>query len=144
MGLTGKLTAQIEYKYWRRCFHEVFRYMPHEVSMSPELIQGCDLLEGDLGGVGSIIYWKYTHDGTETVAKEIVDAIAEEKEGDMMELYKKFEPTFHVDAHGDVDLVTWTFEYEKLHDDVEEPLSLLGLCINLTRHIELHHLNKKP
>ncbi|KZT76727.1 hypothetical protein F511_46249 [Dorcoceras hygrometricum] len=36
--------------------------MPHEVSkMSPELIQGCDLLEGDLGGVGSIIYWKYTH-----------------------------------------------------------------------------------
>ncbi|XP_073137967.1 kirola-like [Henckelia pumila] len=152
MGLTGKLTAQIEYKSGGDVFHEVFRYTPHEISnMSPRNIQGFDLHEGELGTVGSVIFWKFTHDGKEKVAKEIVDAIDEEKklfkmkviEGDLLELYKKFDATFHVDTHDDIDLVTWTLEYEKLHEDVEEPLTVLGLCINLTRDIELHHLNKK-
>ncbi|XP_073023053.1 kirola-like [Primulina eburnea] len=151
MGLTGKLTAEIEYKSGGDVFHEVFRYMPHEISkMSPELIQGCDLHEGDLGSVGSVIFCKYTHDGKEKVSKDIVEAIDEEKkllklkviEGDLMELYKKFDATFHVETRGDIDLIKWTFEYEKLNVDVEEPLTLLGFCIKLTRDIELHHASK--
>ncbi|KZV56137.1 MLP-like protein 34-like [Dorcoceras hygrometricum] len=149
MGLTGKLSAQIEYKSSGDVFHELFKNMPHEVSkMSPEVIQGCDLHEGELGTEGSVLVWKYTHDGKERVAKEIVESIDEEKrsvkfrviEGDLLELYKTLTATFHVDKHGDIDLVTWTLEYEKLHEDVEDPLTLLGLTIKLTNDIENHHL----
>ncbi|XP_073147143.1 kirola-like [Henckelia pumila] len=150
MGLTGKLSAQIEYKSGGDVFHEVFKYMPHEISkMSPEIVQGCDLHEGEFGTVGSIIIWNYTHDGKEKVAKEIVESIDEEKksvrfkviEGDLLELYKTFSATFHVETHGEIDLVTWTLEYEKLRENVEDPLTLLGLSIKLTQHIESHHLN---
>ncbi|XP_073023425.1 MLP-like protein 28 [Primulina eburnea] len=149
MGLTGKLSAQIEYKSGGDVFHEVFRYMPHEISnMSPEIIQGCGLHQGELGTAGSVLLWNYTHDGKKKVAKEIVDSIDEEKrsvrfkmiEGDLLELYKTFYATFHVETHGDIDLVTWTLEYEKLKEDVEDPLTLLGLCIKLTGDIESHHL----
>ncbi|CAA3026916.1 kirola-like [Olea europaea subsp. europaea] len=48
--------------------------------------------------------------------------------------------SFHVETNGDVDLVTWTFKYEKRSDDIEDPLSLLGVCIKLTKDIESHHL----
>ncbi|KZV13991.1 kirola-like [Dorcoceras hygrometricum] len=149
MGLTGKLSAQIEYKSSGDVFHEVFKSMPHEVSkMSPELIQGCDLHEGELGTEGSVIVWKYTHDGKERVAKEIVESIDEEKrsikfrviEGDLLELYKTLTLTFHVDKHGAIDLVTWILEYEKLHEDVDDPLTLLGFVIKVTNDIENHHL----
>ncbi|EYU33126.1 hypothetical protein MIMGU_mgv1a0195071mg, partial [Erythranthe guttata] len=67
-------------------------------------IQNCDLHDGQ---------W----DGKERVAKEIIEAIDEEKksvtykviEGDLMELYKTFKLTVHVDTSGDDNLVTWTF-----------------------------------
>ncbi|XP_073148060.1 kirola-like [Henckelia pumila] len=149
MGLTGKLTAQIEYKSGGDVFHEVMRYAPHEISsMSPEIIQGCSLHEGEMGSVGSIYVWKYTHDGKEKLIKETIDMIDEEKKsikfrsigGDVMELYKKFDATFHVDTHGDIDLITWTLEYDKLEEDAEDPVTLLGLFIKLTRDIESHHL----
>ncbi|KAL0288448.1 UNVERIFIED_CONTAM: Kirola [Sesamum calycinum] len=56
-----------------------------------------------MGTVGSVIYWNYTHDGKERVAKEIIEAIDEEKksvtfkviEGDLMELYKTIKLTVH-------------------------------------------------
>lgn len=88
-------------------------------------------------------------DGKEKVAKEIIEAIDEEKksvrfkviEGDLLELYKTFTLTCHVDTHGEYNLVTWTFEYEKLREDVEEPHTLMEFCLHVTKDIETHHLN---
>lgn len=82
------------------------------------------------------------------MTKEMVEVIDEEKklltlkliDGDLSELYKTFRATFHVETNGDIDSVTWTLEYEKHNDDVEDPLTILGLLINLTRDIESHHL----
>ncbi|CAA3014382.1 kirola-like [Olea europaea subsp. europaea] len=149
MGLKGKLTAQIEIRAGGDVFHELFRYKPHQIpNMSPTTIQRCDLHQGEWGTVGSVIFWNYTHEGKQKVAKEVIEAIDIEKrsvtfkiiEGDLMELYKAFKASFHVETNGDVDLVTWTFEYEKLNDDIEDPLSLLGVSIKLTKDIESHHL----
>ncbi|CAA3014385.1 kirola-like [Olea europaea subsp. europaea] len=149
MGLKGKLTSQMETKVGGDVFHELFRYKPQQLpNISPTNIQGCDLHEGEWGNVGSIYFWRYTHDGKQEVAKAVIESIDEEKrsltfkvvEGDLMKLYRAFKGGFHVETHGGIDLVTWNLEYEKLNDDVEEPLSLLSFCIKLAKDVEAHHL----
>ncbi|KAL6573789.1 hypothetical protein OROHE_002248 [Orobanche hederae] len=150
-SLTGKLVSQINIKSDGDVFHEIFRERPHHISdMSPAHIQKCDLHDGDWGKLGSVIFWNYTHDGKERVAKEIVESIDEDKksvtfkviEGDLTELYKTFKATVHVDTTRDDNLVTWTFEYEKLNRNVPDPHSLMDFCLEVTKDIETHHLPK--
>ena len=89
-----------------------------------------------------------TTDGKKKTAKDIIEAIdAETKsvtfkvvEGDLMELYKTFIAVVHVDTKGESNLVTWTFHYEKLNENVEEPNTLMDFCIAVTKDIETHHL----
>ncbi|CAL5338928.1 unnamed protein product [Camellia sinensis] len=149
MGLTGKLVRQVEIKSDGDVFHELFRDKPHHIStMSPANIHGVDLHEGDWGHVGSVISWNYTRDGKKKVGKEVVEAIDEENksvtfrviEGDLTELYKAFKVTVHVDTKGENNLVTWTFEYEKKSENVEDPNAWMDLIINVTKDIETHHL----
>ncbi|XP_047309677.1 kirola-like [Impatiens glandulifera] len=149
LGLS-KLVKQVEIKSDGDVFHELFRFKPHHISkMSPTNVQNVDLHEGDWGTIGSVIIWNYTHDGKEKVAKERIEAIDEVKksvtfnviEGDLLELYKIFIFTVHVDTHGENNLVTWTVEYEKLNEDVEDPTLMLDICIAVTKDIETHHLN---
>ncbi|KAL7093629.1 hypothetical protein ACP275_11G051200 [Erythranthe tilingii] len=151
MGLTGKLIAAVEFKAGGDVFHELFRHKPHHLSnITPEKVQGCDLHEGEFGHVGTIFTWRYTHDGKEKKAKHVIQAINEERklmefkvlEGDIMELYKAFVITIHVETKNDIDLVTWTLEYEMLNEEVEHPLSLLSLLIDITKDIEIHHVGK--
>ncbi|CAK9154742.1 unnamed protein product [Ilex paraguariensis] len=90
------------------------------------------------------------HEGKKKVAKEIIEAIDEEKklvtfkvtEGDLMELYKTFITTVHVDTKGESNMMTWTFKYEKLNENVEDPNTLMDMCINTTKDIETHHLQQ--
>ncbi|KAL0345208.1 UNVERIFIED_CONTAM: MLP-like protein 28 [Sesamum radiatum] len=151
MGLTGKLVAAIEFKAGGDVFHELFRHKPHQVSTaSPEKVHGCDLHEGEFGHVGSVICWNYTHDGKKKIAKQLIQKIDEEKkliefkmlEGDLMEEYKTFLITLHVETKDDIDLITWTLDYEMLNDDVGHPISLLSFFIDLTKDIETHHISK--
>ncbi|KAL7132291.1 hypothetical protein ABFS83_12G063200 [Erythranthe nasuta] len=130
MGLKGKLVSQIDIKSEENVFHEIFSEKQHH-----------------WGTVGSVIYLNYTHDGKERVAKEIIEAIDEEKksvtykviEGDLMELYKTFKLTVHVNTSGDDNLVTWTFEYEKLSEDIPDPHTLMDFCLAMTKDIDSHH-----
>ncbi|KAH6816065.1 hypothetical protein C2S53_011796 [Perilla frutescens var. hirtella] len=149
MGLHGKLVAAIEFKAGGDVFHELFRYNPQHISTaSPGNVQGCDLHEGEFGHVGTIISWRYTHEGKEKRAKQVIQVIDEEKklmefkmlEGDLMELYRDFVITFHVETKAGIDLVTWTLEYEMLNEDVEHPITLLSYFIDVTKDIEAHHL----
>ncbi|KAL0296595.1 UNVERIFIED_CONTAM: Kirola [Sesamum radiatum] len=149
MDYLEKLTAQIEIKSDGDLFHQVFRHTPHHVSgMSPDLVQGCDLHEGDWGTVGSIICWSYTDGGKQKIEKEIVEAIDEENktitlkviEGNLLEHYKSFVIGIHVDTKGETNFVTWVLEYEKLHEDIEDPILFLAYLIKVTKDIETHHL----
>lgn len=88
-------------------------------------------------------------DGKRKRAKQVIQSIDEEKkliqfkmlEGDIMELYKEFVITNHVETMNDIDLVTWTLEYEMFNEDVEHPISLLAYFIELTKDIESHHFS---
>ncbi|CAH9134211.1 unnamed protein product [Cuscuta epithymum] len=149
MGLKGKLIAAVEFKLGGDLFHEHFRYKPHKISTaSPEKLHGCDLLEGEFGHVGSVMYATYTTDGKKKKIKEVVTKIDEEKklieykvlEGDLMEQYKAFTITIHVEKKNKIDLATWTLEYEMLNEeDVEHPISFLSFLLDLTKDVETHH-----
>ena len=88
-----------------------------------------------------------TTDGKEKTTNDIIEAIDEETksvtfkfvEGDLMELYKTFIVVVHVDTKEENTSVTWNFHYEKLKEDVEEPNTLMDLCIEITKDIETHH-----
>ncbi len=149
LSLTGKRVAQIDIKSDADVFHELWKHKPHQIKdLSPEIIQACNLHDGEFGRVGTVISWHYFHDGKNRVAKEIITDINEEKklisfkliEGDLMELYKSMLSTVHVETNGDDNLVTWTVEYEKLHDGVHDPDTLMEMLINLTKDIEASHL----
>ncbi|CAA2984931.1 kirola-like [Olea europaea var. sylvestris] len=148
MGLTGKLVAQIEFKHGGDVFHDLFKHKPHHISHKiPKLVQGCELHEGEYGKVGSKICWRYTHDGKERRAKQVIEAIEEENklikykmlEGDLMEEYKDFIITLHIETKRNRDMVTWTLEYEKRNEDVKHPISLLAYFIEVTKDIETNH-----
>ncbi|KAK4415467.1 MLP-like protein 43 [Sesamum alatum] len=149
MGLRGKMVAAIEFKAGGDVFHELFTNKPHHVStMSPDKIQGCELHEGDeFGKVGSVVRWTYTEGGKKKTAKQVIEAIDDEKkitvrrmlEGDLMEEYKEFVISLHVETKGDIDLVTYTLEYEMPNEDVGHPISFLSFLIDLTKDLEAHH-----
>ncbi|XP_024990994.1 kirola-like [Cynara cardunculus var. scolymus] len=147
--LNGTLVKQVTIKSDGDVFHEIFRQRPHHISeMSPDHIKCVDLHEGEWGVVGSVIVWDFFHDGKAKVAKEVIEAIDEEKKlvcfkvigGDILEAYKTFLITVHVETTGEENVVTWTFHYEKLNDKVEDPDSLMDFCLRVTKDIENHHL----
>ncbi|KAI3500230.1 hypothetical protein L1887_36048 [Cichorium endivia] len=80
-------------------FHELFSARPHEVSkLTPTNVQNCEILEGEVGTVGSVLLWNYFHEGKDCVFKVVVEEIDTEKKlftmkalgGDILELYKTF------------------------------------------------------
>ncbi|KAA3483105.1 MLP-like protein 31 [Gossypium australe] len=100
--LTGKLEADVEIKAFPKQFHDMFASRPHHVHHTCyDKIQGCDLHEGELEKVGSILNWRYVHDGKAKVAKDLVEAIDPDKnlvafkviDGDLLKEYKNFSLT---------------------------------------------------
>ncbi|CAI9115070.1 OLC1v1015904C1 [Oldenlandia corymbosa var. corymbosa] len=83
-------------------------------------------------------------------AKQIIVEVGEVKqsikfrmiEGDLMELYKTFIITYHVDTNGEDNLITWTLEYEKLEELGPHPGTLLNYFLHVIEDIEAHHLNQ--
>ncbi|KZV46401.1 kirola-like [Dorcoceras hygrometricum] len=148
MGITGKLSAQIEVKCGGDVFHQLYKHKPHEVSnICSGLVQSCDLHQGSWGEVGSVICWNYMIDGEQKVAKEIIEAIDEEKktisfkviEGDLLEFYRSFKVILQVETNGDTESVTWIFEYEKMNEDIEEPFTSLRLLVKTAKDIDRHY-----
>ncbi|XP_015075858.1 kirola-like [Solanum pennellii] len=149
MSLEGKLVSEINIKCDRDVFHEIIMYKPHYIcNICPDKIQNVDIHEGDLGTIGSVRFWKFTHDGKEMVAKEVIEEIDEEKklvkkkmiEGDMLEYYESFYLTIHVETKDENNLVTWILEYEKKNVHVPDPHTFMELCINITKDIESYHI----
>ncbi|XP_019160136.1 PREDICTED: kirola-like [Ipomoea nil] len=149
MGLKGKVLGQIEISFHGDVFHEIFRERPHHVPSMCSTILG---VEGQWGTVGSVIIWKISHDGKTKTVKDVIEAIDDEKKlvkfrvigGDLKESYKNFIITCHVDTNGDDNFVTWALEYEKLKEEIPEPLTYLELLLNMTKDMDDHHAKPKP
>ncbi|MCD7446135.1 hypothetical protein HAX54_041520 [Datura stramonium] len=149
MSLEGKLVAQINIKCDGDVFHEIIRFRPHHISsMSPDMIQNVNIHKGEWGTVGCVNSWNYTHDGKKKVAKKIIEEIDEEKKlvkekmigGDLLEAYKSFYLTVHVQTKGENNLVTWILKYEKMNAKVQDPHTFMGLLLNMTKDIETYHI----
>ncbi|KAL4364187.1 hypothetical protein GQ457_04G009860 [Hibiscus cannabinus] len=109
-----------------------------------DMVQGCDLHEGEWGKVGAIIIWSYVHDGKAKQKKEVIEAVDPDKklitarviEGDLMEEYKSFLISIQVSpkSEGSGSVVHLTLEYEKLHQGIDHPQTILkdGLIKSIT------------
>ncbi|KAL0003971.1 hypothetical protein SO802_011532 [Lithocarpus litseifolius] len=147
MSLFGKVEADVEIKAPAEKFHEIISCRPHHISnVSPGKIQGCALHEGEWGNEGSVINWDYVQDGKAKVAKEIIEAIDKKNnsvtfkviEGDLMEEDKNIKSTIQATPKGEGSLVHWTIEYEKLHENIVEPNTLLQLVLDLSKDLDAH------
>uniref|UniRef100_M1BFP6 Major latex n=1 Tax=Solanum tuberosum TaxID=4113 RepID=M1BFP6_SOLTU len=105
-------------------------------------------VEKTLGGWGNS--GKDDLEGQEKVVKVVVDDINKEKrlvtfkafEGHVIEEYKAFKATLHIENKGDNNLVIWTIEYEKQNEHIPEPFSYLQLATNITKDVDTHHVNQ--
>ncbi|XP_073158353.1 kirola-like [Henckelia pumila] len=146
-GLPCKLIAQVAFKAGGDVFHRLMSERPHHLSnVTPAKVQACDLHQGEYGTNGSVIEWKYTLDGKEQTAKQLLHGIDEVKKtisykmlsGDLLETYKNMTITIHVETKDGVDFITWTVEYELLKPENPHPLSLIGFFIEFTTEVETH------
>ncbi|KAL9993537.1 putative Bet v I/Major latex protein [Helianthus debilis subsp. tardiflorus] len=144
MALSGTIVKQVNIKSDGDMFLETYRYRPHHISqMSPGMVKGVDLHEGEWGTVGSVIVWNMF-----IVAKEVIEAIDEEKklvrfkvtEGYIMDVYKTFAITIRLDTHGEESVLTWTFDYVKVNENMQDPDRLVELVLSVAKDIETHHL----
>jgi len=62
MSLQGKLISEINIKCDGDVFHEIIKYKPHDIfRICSDKIQNMDIHEGELGNIGSVKSWKFTH-----------------------------------------------------------------------------------
>ncbi|WRX16401.1 Bet v I/Major latex protein - like 10 [Theobroma cacao] len=132
-ALTGKLEGDVEIKASAEKFHDMFCNKPHHVSNTcSEKVQGCELHD----------------DGEAKKAKQVIEAIDSEKnsitfrmiEGDLMKEYKSFVIKFQATpkSEGEGSIVHWTFEYEKLHEGIAHPETLLEFLLSVSKDISAH------
>ncbi|GMJ13337.1 MLP-like protein 28 [Hibiscus trionum] len=148
-ALAHKLEVDVEIKASPEQFHDMFANKPHHVHHTCyDKIQSCDLHEGEWGQVGTIVHWNYVHDGKAKKAKEVVEAVDPDKnlitfrviEGDLMEEYKSFVITIQASpkSDGNGSVVHWTLEYEKLHEGIDHPETLLEFVRDVSKDIDAH------
>ncbi|GJU85065.1 reverse transcriptase domain-containing protein [Tanacetum coccineum] len=114
------------------------------LNLAPEIFKSCKLQEGEWGAVGSIINWNYVLDGKSQVITHKIDALDEKNKslsfkalnGDVLKFYKSFKACLQVDGNTESSTVTWTFEYEKMSEDVPDPDSLLEAAKNVIKYAE--------
>ncbi|XP_019093826.1 PREDICTED: MLP-like protein 43 [Camelina sativa] len=153
-SLVGKLETEVEIKASAEKFHHMFAEKPHHVSKAtPGKIHGCELHEGDWGKVGSIVIWKYVHDGNVAEGKNRIEAVDTEKNlitfkvigGELMKEYKSFAFTIQVTPKqgGPGSVVHWHLEYEKISEEVAHPETLLQFCVDISKEIDEHLLSEE-
>ncbi|XP_051131005.1 kirola-like [Andrographis paniculata] len=146
-SLPCKLVGQVAFKAGGDVFNAIFtNNAPHMTKITPSKFQSCVLHQGSFDTNGSILEWKYTLDGKEGSCKQVIENLDKEKrqltykfiDGDLLELYKTFSASFHVETKNGVDYVTWTLDYELLKPDNPHPVSVLNFVIGFTTDIEAH------
>ncbi|KAK8526205.1 hypothetical protein V6N13_017263 [Hibiscus sabdariffa] len=148
-ALTGKLEADVEIKASPEQFHDMFVNKPHHMHHAcNDKVQACNLHEGEWGKVGTIVSWNYVIDGKAKHTKEVIEAVDPDKnlivfrviEGDLMDEYKSFLFIIQVSpkSEGSGSVVHLTLEYEKLHQGIDHPHSVLQYMKDVSNGIDAH------
>ncbi|GJY13801.1 kirola-like protein [Tanacetum coccineum] len=145
MGLIEKKVAKVDIICNGDILYGLFRYRLSELlNLAPEIFKSCKLQEGEWGTVGSIIHWNYVLDGKSQVITQNIDAVDEKNKlisfktlnGDLLKFYKSFKFYLQVDGNTESSKVTWTFEYEKMSEDVPDPDSFIEAAKNVIKYAE--------
>ncbi|RID55764.1 hypothetical protein BRARA_G03007 [Brassica rapa] len=148
-SLVGIIETTVEIKSSPEKLHGMFVGKKHHIpSASPSFVHGCELHEGEMGQVGSVVTWNYFHDGEVRVMKERIESIDPENnmvtyrvlEGDVMNEYKSFVITLQVTPkEGEPgSVVHWHFEYEKINEEVAHPETLLQFAVEVSKELDAH------
>ncbi|CAI8605514.1 unnamed protein product [Vicia faba] len=148
MTLCGKVFTEYEIEASATKFYNIFRKQLQNIpNISPE-VHGARVIEGDWESIGSVIQWKYTIDGREESAREKIETIDDENkvityshfDGEVSENYKSLKGTLEVMDEEYGALVRWSFEYEKLKEDITGafPNSYLDLVLEVTKAVDAH------
>ncbi|XP_028752497.1 MLP-like protein 28 [Neltuma alba] len=144
--LLGKVGVDVHINASADKFHEMFSSKPRHIpNVSPARIRDA-ILEGSWGKVGSVITWHYVHEGKNSVAKEVIEAIDADKnlitlrvvEGDILKDFKALSATLHAIPKDKGSLVHVIIEYEKLKGHIPDPHTLVDFGAELVRDIDAH------
>ncbi|CAL5206656.1 unnamed protein product [Lathyrus oleraceus] len=148
MALCGKVSTAYEGEATAAMFYNVFRKQLQRIPNISSEVQGARLLEGEWDKVGAVIHWEYTIDEEEQSAKGKIETIDDENkvitfslfDGDVSENYKSFKGTLQVMDGEYGGLVRWTFEYEKLKEDITgaDLDFYLDLVAEITKDVDAH------
>ncbi|GMI75184.1 MLP-like protein 31 [Hibiscus trionum] len=171
MAQIRRMDCQIEVKSSADKFFDAFKTKAHLMpKMSSQLVSDIKLLEGDWTSVGSVRLWYYSANNkvllaiwgwcessvncferfyTFETAKELRESVDEENrtivykllEGEIGNSYKNWRSILSVTPMGEGSLVKWTFEYEKLNDDVPEPVKYCDFHTTWSKDVDAYLLN---
>ncbi|XP_044490893.1 kirola-like [Mangifera indica] len=118
---------------------------------SPGKIQSVDLIEGQWGKDGSVYCWNFLLDRTTMCNKVEVRMDDKNKsasyktvEGYLMNSFKSFIISIQVIPNLEKGCsVLWTFDYEKVNVNVEDPTSLLQFVVDCCKDVGVY-LSQKP
>ncbi|CAN1747899.1 MLP-like protein 328 [Linum perenne] len=139
----GKVEAEVELKAPPAKFFNVFRKAAHHIpTHTPSNIQAVDCHHGDWESHDGIKIWNYTCEGKAEVFKERVEFDEPNRiiklnglEGDVMKIYKVFNPIFELvsSEKGDGGVAKLSIEYEKMDPSFPAPTKYLDFMISLTK-----------
>ncbi|KAJ4849873.1 hypothetical protein Tsubulata_045308 [Turnera subulata] len=145
MALNGKVEAVLELECPPEKFLKAWKSEAHQIPKhSPNDIHAVELHEGDWESAhGSIKKWDYSVGGKRESLKERVELDEANKiikftvlEGDVMKMYKVFNPIYKLEAKGQGTLATLVIEYEKVNEDVPNPDIYLDFMLGRTKEID--------
>ncbi|KAM7275454.1 hypothetical protein ACFE04_017320 [Oxalis oulophora] len=145
MGLR-KIEAEEEFDAPAEKFYEIWRKRPHHMpDIAPDHIQGVEVHEGDYETHGSIKSWNYTCEGKPGVFKEKIHFDDENLKitlvgvgGDVFEHYKKYDCIFHFIPKGNGTLAKIIIEYEKISDDMPDPINYFNVNVAFIKDSATH------
>ncbi|PNX58315.1 MLP-like protein 34-like, partial [Trifolium pratense] len=149
MVLSGKVESEVEIQAPAAKFYNVFRkQLEHLPNISTD-VHETRVHEGDWENIGSIKHWEFTIDGKKVSAKEKIESIDDENkvikysvfDGDVSENYKSLNAIIQViDKEHGGGIVKFTYEYEKLKEDISglSPELILDFAIKITKDIDAH------
>ncbi|KAK7304543.1 hypothetical protein VNO77_42424 [Canavalia gladiata] len=149
MVLAGKVSTELGIHTSAAKFFNLFVQQLHHVQNITDRVHETKLHQGDWHGIGSVKSWTYTIDGKVTTCKEKIESINPETksatfvlfDGDVGKLYKILKAHLEVIDKDDSNaIVKWTYEYEKLNEDVPSPNGYMDFITKLTRDVDAHLL----
>ncbi|XP_027337091.1 MLP-like protein 43 [Abrus precatorius] len=147
MALTGKVSTELVIQTTAAKFFNLFMKQLHLVQNVAESVHEANVHQGDWHSIGSVKNWTYTVDGKVTTCKENFEAIdARNKSltfnlfaGDVGKLYKILKGHLQVvDKDDGTAVAKWTYEYEKINENVPTPYAYLDFVAKVTKDVDAH------